>query len=468
MNSMMSRRALFCGAAGTVLNAGMSPWAHALSSGIELLAAQARFQPEASTIAEALAFLHRGRPCFEGPALRFQHGQVLEVNFRSDLAEGTTIHWHGMRLPNGMDGDSEFVQMPTKPGESWRYRFQLLDPGTHWFHSHHRSWSQVARGLYGMAVVENPNEPMLPEATLILDDWSLDPANAAHLNVHKNDWDIEGQHGEILTVNGRVSPTISVPESGWLRLRFLNASTARLFHPVLSSDDRVFAIAFDGFGIPHDQVKTFPTLGPGQRMDLLVNFGTTIGTESISVQDRLSGASLAKLTKTDALRPNLDPDVPRAFARYMPEELRPWAKPHQRHELRLEGGFGGEMQSAWFDDVLLSNAQLQSQEKFWSLNGVAQGWVEPLFDGFVGETVELRILNQTDFPHTMHLHGQHFLVIETPMAPEIGLFRDSITVPARESATILIRLQAIGWWPLHCHMLGHQAAGMSTWFNVLI
>ena len=145
MNSMMSRRALLCGAAGTVLNAGMSPWAHALSSGIELLAAQARFQPEASTSAEALAFLHRGRPCFEGPALRFQHGQVLEVNFRSDLAEGTTIHWHGMRLPNGMDGDSEFVQMPTKPGESWRYRFQLLDPGTHWFHSHHRSWSQVAR-----------------------------------------------------------------------------------------------------------------------------------------------------------------------------------------------------------------------------------------------------------------------------------------------------------------------------------
>jgi FtsP/CotA-like multicopper oxidase with cupredoxin domain len=83
-----------------------------------------------------------------GPVIEGRVGDVLEVRLTNSLPEPTAVHWHGMRLPAPMDG-TEMVQQLVQPGESFTYRFKLLDAGTFWYHPHVNETVQLERGLYG-------------------------------------------------------------------------------------------------------------------------------------------------------------------------------------------------------------------------------------------------------------------------------------------------------------------------------
>jgi FtsP/CotA-like multicopper oxidase with cupredoxin domain len=95
-----------------------------------------------------------------GPVLEANVGDVLEVQLTNNLAEPTTIHWHGLRLPAPMDG-TEHVQPVVAPGETFTYRFQLPDAGTFWYHPHFNETVQLEMGLYGALIVRAPDEPRL-------------------------------------------------------------------------------------------------------------------------------------------------------------------------------------------------------------------------------------------------------------------------------------------------------------------
>ena len=90
-----------------------------------------------------------------GPELRIRLGETLRVRFTNRLPEATTIHWHGVRVPNGMDGVPSVTQPPVEPGGTFVYQFTPKDAGTFWFHPHVRSSEQVERGLYGVLIVED-------------------------------------------------------------------------------------------------------------------------------------------------------------------------------------------------------------------------------------------------------------------------------------------------------------------------
>jgi len=90
-----------------------------------------------------------------GPTFRVRLGETVRVNFTNRLPQATTVHWHGVRVPNGMDGVPHVTQGPVEPGESFIYEFTPKDAGTFWFHPHVRSSEQVERGLYGVLVVED-------------------------------------------------------------------------------------------------------------------------------------------------------------------------------------------------------------------------------------------------------------------------------------------------------------------------
>ncbi len=105
-------------------------------------------------------------------------GGRLRVTAENRLDEPTTVHWHGMRMPNAMDGVPHLTQEPIAPGESFVYEFDCPDAGTFWYHPHVRGFEQVGRGLYGPLIVEEPEGAAAPlaadrELTWVLDDWRL-------------------------------------------------------------------------------------------------------------------------------------------------------------------------------------------------------------------------------------------------------------------------------------------------------
>jgi multicopper oxidase len=108
-----------------------------------------------------------------GPLLRVRAGEVLRVQLDNQLPEATTIHWHGIRLRNDMDGVPDMTQSPVQPGSRFTYEFTVPDPGTYFFHPHVRL--QLDRGLYAALLVDDPAEPggYDHEAVVVLDDWTL-------------------------------------------------------------------------------------------------------------------------------------------------------------------------------------------------------------------------------------------------------------------------------------------------------
>ena len=166
-----------------------------------------------------------------GPVFRVQVGERLRVRFTNRLPEDTTVHWHGVRVPNAMDGAPGVTQAPVRPGETFVYEFVLKDAGTFWFHPHLRSSEQVERGLYGVLVVEDEKPPPYArDAIWLIDDWRLgadgqiDPRfNTLADLMHDGRW------GNVTTVNGRVRERLEVRPGERFRLRLLNTANGRVF-----------------------------------------------------------------------------------------------------------------------------------------------------------------------------------------------------------------------------------------------
>ncbi|HET7609536.1 MAG TPA: multicopper oxidase domain-containing protein, partial [Gammaproteobacteria bacterium] len=111
-----------------------------------------------------------------GPMIRGKVGDRVIVHFKNSLPEETTIHWHGIRVPNEMDGAPGATQQPIATGDEFRYEFVLKDAGTYWYHPHTDSSAQVGRGLYGAFVVDDPGDPKAfgDDLVMILSDIGLD------------------------------------------------------------------------------------------------------------------------------------------------------------------------------------------------------------------------------------------------------------------------------------------------------
>jgi len=125
----------------------------------------------------------------------------------------------------------------------------------------------------------------------------------------------------------------------------------------------------------------------------------------------------------------------------------------------------GRMRGAMLNGEMKTMGELMSNDLFWAFNGVAGLPDEPLITARLGETVRIKIINDTSFPHAMHLHGFHFRKIEADGTQ--GPLRDTLLVERSETAEIAFVADNLGDWLLHCHMLEHSAAGMLTWLKVV-
>lgn len=129
------------------------------------------------------------------PTLTFTEGDIAEIVVHNKLKESTSLHWHGLFLPNKEDGVPYLTQMPIKPNETFTYRFPIIQSGTHWYHSHSGLQEQI--GMYGsMVLLKKKDDPRfrkgiddLPEVPIILSEWTdIKPENVQRMLRNANDW----------------------------------------------------------------------------------------------------------------------------------------------------------------------------------------------------------------------------------------------------------------------------------------
>jgi FtsP/CotA-like multicopper oxidase with cupredoxin domain len=200
-----------------------------------------------------------------GPELRFRQGERLRVEVENALGVSTTVHWHGIRLPNAMDGVPGVTQPPIAAnGGRFTYEFDLPDAGTYWYHPHLGSPEQVARGLYGALVVEEREPPAVDrDLVWVLSDWRLDrEARIVSDFVSPMDASHAGRIGNTVTVNGVIPDTFDVRAGECIRLRLINASNARIYGLTFEGH-APWLVAFDGQPVEPRQLAGTPIIiGP--------------------------------------------------------------------------------------------------------------------------------------------------------------------------------------------------------------
>jgi len=189
-----------------------------------------------------------------GPELRFRQGDRLRIEVENALDADTTVHWHGLRVPNAMDGVPHLTQPPIAArGGRFAYEYDLPDAGTYWYHPHLGSAEQVGRGLYGALIVAERNPPAVErDVVWVLSDWRLD-REARIVADFGNFMDAShaGRIGNTVTVNGRVEESFAVRAGERIRLRLVNAATARIFALRVEGHEP-WVIALDGQPVaPH-------------------------------------------------------------------------------------------------------------------------------------------------------------------------------------------------------------------------
>jgi len=207
-----------------------------------------------------------------GPELRFKQGERLAIAVQNGLDAQTTVHWHGIRLPNAMDGVPHLTQAPIAArGGHFLYEFDLPDAGTYWYHPHLGSPEQVGRGLYGALIVEERDPPAVDrDIVWVLSDWRLD-RQARNLEDFRNFMDSShgGRIGNTVTVNGAIRETFAVRAGERIRLRLINASNARIYGLSFEGHEP-WIIALDGQPVtPYWDGRV--VLGPAMRADVILD-----------------------------------------------------------------------------------------------------------------------------------------------------------------------------------------------------
>ena len=459
--SGFDRRAFLGGVAAMAAGCRIAP-----RSAVDAVpAAAAKLEARHATV-DIVGAPHPGTPvwCFNGqvpgPEIRVRQGDKVRILVGNALTEGTTVHWHGVRVPNAMDGVPGLTQEAIAPGGTFLYEFEARDAGTFWYHPHSRSYEQVDRGLYGAFIVEEPRPLAVDrEVTWMLDDWRL-RADAAIQDDFLSRFDSThaGRIGNTVTLNGRLAERFEVRAGERLRLRLVNAANARTFG-LRFDGHRPWIVALDGHPVePHEPAQGTIVVGASQRVDVVLDAVGAPGSRHL-VRDvyypRQAYRLLDWVYRDEPALRSEHSGAPRSLG------ANPLAEPVLGgavvHEIRMAGG-------------AMSPPLGLHAGAVWAINGVAataDHGHAPLLGVKRGQTVVLDFVNETQWPHPMHVHGHAFRVLARNGQPTAQReWRDTILLERKESARIAFVADNPGDWMLHCHVLEHQAAGMMATFRV--
>ena len=205
-----------------------------------------------------------------GPRLRVTEGDRIRIKVINHLPESTTVHWHGLILPNEMDGPANITQKPIEPGGTFVYEFTTSQSGTFFYHTHDHADRQQALGLYGALIID-PKEPKEPkvdhEYVIQLQEW-LERQGLTYPAML-----MEGALPNYFTINGKAYPstdTIRMKVGETIKLRFIGTNN-NFIHPMHVHGGPFTVVARDGYELAEParfQADTV-NVGPGQRYDVV-------------------------------------------------------------------------------------------------------------------------------------------------------------------------------------------------------
>ncbi len=404
-----------------------------------------------------------------GPVLRVKQGETFSARFENGLDVDSSIHWHGIRVPNNMDGVPFITQDPVKPNDHFDYQFVAKDAGTFWYHPHLNSAEQVDRGLSGVLIVEEA-DPIDVDAELIwmLDDWRLGEDGKLiedYQNLH--DKAHGGRLGNVTAVNGSYNPTFDVENGARVRLRLINSSNARLYTPIIP-DQSAWVIAFDGQPItPKKLEKGMLRLGPGMRADIIVDIshGTDTPLQVLDQTYRGDPVKLAQLKVKGSGKSRTSP--PPILA---PNPLSvPDLANAERKSVVYEGGAMGRLASAKLNGTTDMPLRDLAQQKglVWATNGNAYASLmdlekaDRLFKLNLGKSYIFSLTNKSAWIHPIHLHGHTYqLLSRNGKKLDTPMWQDTVLIYPNETVEVAFVADNPGDWMFHCHILDHAASGM--------
>ena len=358
-----------------------------------------------------------------GPVLEATVGDLVQVTLvNEDVAEGTTLHWHGVDVPNAADGVAGVTQDAVAPGEEFVYRFVADRTGTFWYHSHQISHEQVRRGLLGALVIhpEDRDEDVLDQVA-VMHEYDGGP-----------------------TVNGAEGETRIDAEAGQqVRLRVVNTDNGLAQVWVTGAPFRVLAVDGTDLNEPGPVEDAAVEVPAGGRFDL--GFEVPAG----GVRVDLGGATTIVIgddpTGGGQTVPPDDTVDLLSYGEPAPLGLDP-ARADRTFDYRIgrRPGFLDGRPGMW-----------------WTINGHLFPDV-PMFMVSEGDVVVFEIENTSDDAHPMHLHGHHAVVLSRDGEPATGSpwWVDSLEVRTGERYEIAFVADNPGLWMDHCHNLPHAAEGL--------
>ncbi len=408
------------------------------------------------------------------PVLRLKQGVPFRAVVTNRLNQDTTIHWHGIRLPNSMDGVPGLTQPPIQPGGSFIYEFTPPDAGTFWYHPHANSLQQMGRGLAGLLIVEEKEPvPVDRDIAWLLQDWRLtDDAAIASGFGSMMEAAMSGRVGNVVTINGAPPRELAVRAGERLRLRLANAALARIFGLRFQGHTPVI-IAVDGQPCePHMPDDGRVVLGPAMRVDIILDAVGKSGQRFAIVDDFYDGLSytLTDLVyEAEALRPRAPEATPALPPNPLPKP--DIAKAHKQ-DIVLQGGMMGGGALKGVGGMKGMAMPGMDGGPIWAINdmsmtGDGQMGMPPLFTLRRGESCHFTMRNETAWWHTMHIHGFSVLVLSRNGKPVLHRqWQDTMLMAPTDVIECAFVADNPGDWMLHCHITDHQMAGLMTVFRV--
>lgn len=398
---------------------------------------------------------------FPGPVLRIRQGNVLNLQLNNGLPQPTSIHWHGVRLANVMDGVAGLTQESLPPGESADISFTTRNAGTYLYRPlvPGTTAEQTERGLAGVFIVDEPQSPYPDDVVLLLDDIALDDDGQVRGDFTAYaDIGLAGRLGNRLLINGRTTQEALTRQPGQrVRVRLANIANARAL--TLSFENIVtHVIAVDGQPVdtPFSPASNSLTLAPGGRIDVVLDTPADGMTGKIIALIG-KGLPLLSLTGKGTAISETASSVTPLPANDLPDSI-DLAKA-QRFDVAIHGGIDpGNIES-----------QLSNPSRIWRLGG--QSWADareehPLFRVPSGTPVVLTLSNQTPVLQVLHLHGHHARQLHRLDDGWEPYWLDTIAIQPAQEVRIAFLADNPGRWMIGSTILDRLDTGLAGWFEV--
>jgi FtsP/CotA-like multicopper oxidase with cupredoxin domain len=457
------------------------------------------------------------------PTLDFTEGDTAEIYVHNTMMMETSIHWHGLILPNQYDGVSYLTTKPIKMGETHFYNFPLKQNGTYWYHSH--TMMQQQSGLYGAIIIHKKEEPPLKEYTLLLSDWTNENPDQVDRSLHNatdwyairkgstqsyteaigdshfktkfiNEWkrmaamDVSDVYYDRFLSNGQAENHAAQFTAGdKVKLRIINGSSSTYFW-LQYAGSKLTVVANDGKDVLPVEVDRM-IIGVSETYDVMVTIPENKSYELLATaEDRTKSTSLwlgsGYKVKQEPM-PRLQYFEGMKMMNGMMKmngDINDMGMKMSLQQMDMNTVMYPELNDTAKSITTLSYAMLRSpvrttlaeaatREFHFNLTGNMNRYVWTIGNKTVsetdkilirkGENIKIILYNATMMRHPMHLHGHFFRVLNGQ--GDYSPLKSVIDIMPMETDTLEFAATESGDWFFHCHILYHMMSGMGRIFS---